>query len=165
MPTTPETATLLDARRRVTGVVAIYDAGTLQPCRAGDKVALHILTTEGEIIVRCSERAFVTGCRAPADANGNPFRSLEQLDAERRERRGEPEPESPAALDRPQRPAAPELVAVWETFRSGEYSTLSSAARAAGVSYPRVYHYVITRQAEEFAHIRSQRSHRARRVA
>jgi len=163
MPPTPETATLLDARRRVTGVVAIYDAGTLQPCRAGDKVALHVLTPEGEIIIRCSERTFVTGCRAEADANGNPFRTLAELDAERRARRGEPEPDPAPEPARPARPAAPELVAAWETFRSGQFGSLKSAAHAAGLGYSRLYQYVMRRHAQEFWHLRAQRA--PRRVA
>lgn len=70
--------------RKLTDVVAVYDAGTISPCRAGDKLVLHVMTTSGEVVIRCSERAFVQGCRGKADANGNLFRDLQLVDVDQR---------------------------------------------------------------------------------
>ena len=66
-----------------TKITARYVAGSLDVCRVGSLVALHFATGEGTIIIRMRERDFVKGARSPTDYHGHPFRTLEQLDAEK----------------------------------------------------------------------------------
>src|SRR5690348_16461731 len=76
----------LTSRTNATKVCALYEAGSISVCRAGDLVALNIHTTSGEVIIRMKERQFTADCRGPRDANGNPLRSFEELDAQARRR-------------------------------------------------------------------------------
>lgn len=77
------------AIRKVTDVLASFDAGQIAPCRVGSVVALHIGTPQGEIIVRIAEKEFIKSCRGPADHHGNPWRTLEELKAAHERETGE----------------------------------------------------------------------------
>lgn len=70
--------------RNVTKIVARFTAGSLNVCRVGSTVALHLNTPEGEVVVTMRERDFIQGARGPVDHNGNPFRSADQIDCEKR---------------------------------------------------------------------------------
>lgn len=130
--------------KRITGITAIYAAGSVDVCRDGAKVALHIYTTEGEVLVRMSERNFIFSFRGIVDANGNPFRSLEQIDtAKRREDEAAslsaPAPVEPSRASRHAKVTGDRLRLFEEVFAIAESpherGAIKAACRARSISY------------------------------
>lgn len=70
--------------RNITGIAARFHAGSLAVCREGGVVALHLGTPEGEVLVTMREKDFVRGARGRCDHNGNPFRSLDEIEGVKR---------------------------------------------------------------------------------
>ncbi len=80
----PAASPNIAAHPRCTGIAARFHAGSVAVCRAGAEVALHLATTQGEVVVTMREIDFVRGARGAKDHNGVPFRTVEQLDVEKR---------------------------------------------------------------------------------
>lgn len=126
-------------RRNPTKLTGIFDAGSIAVCKADDKVALHIYTTDGEILVRMSERNFVASCRGPRDANGNPLRAFQDLDEDARRQADavilQRKHDSAVQLGMSDEVAA-KCTTAWGFFESGAALTQAEAARQAGIAYP-----------------------------
>lgn len=73
------------SRTKVTDVLAVHDACSVDLCTAGNRAALHFATLQGTVTVRLDTREFVAKCRAPVDHNRNPIPTLEQLTRGREE--------------------------------------------------------------------------------
>ncbi len=71
MPTAP--ASPVRTGRRITDVVGRFFAGAIDVCRDGDRVALHLSTGQGEIVVTLPTKEFVLKCRGSRDHNLNPL--------------------------------------------------------------------------------------------
>lgn len=84
-----------------------FDAGSAAVCTIPGKVAIHLYTTEGEILVHMRERDYLRSFRGSRDHNGVPFRTLEQLDEAKR--REEEAASLPPPVEKPKqiRPYAP----------------------------------------------------------
>ena len=147
-PSTAQTAI-----RKVTGIIEVHTAGSIAVCREGSKVALHIATTEGEVLVHMRERDFVRSCRGFADHNGNPFRTLDELDEERRrvQEAAELPPREPGVTSKPGNPREAiigDVLSVFEeiaVIANGpcKRGDVSKACRARGVEPGRFrsWHY------------------------
>jgi hypothetical protein len=135
-------------RKFVTGIIAIHHAGSIAVCREGSKVAMHIATPNGEVLVHVSEREFILGCRRECDHNGNPFRTLHQITVETRqaaEAAALPPPDRTAfgSSSRPRRSISPETLARYEEIaaiaeaqrESRQRGAIAKACRDHGVNY------------------------------
>jgi len=128
---------LQHSRTNVTKTIAIYFAGSIAPCREGDRVALHISTPEGEVLVQISERAFHEGCRGPADSNLVPWRDLDQR---RREYESTPALVAVAPRRTGGRKLAPERLKAYQEIRAiaeapHDHGAISAACAARGVTH------------------------------
>lgn len=81
------------ARARVTDTHGPFEVGEFRVLRVGHIVALHFGTPAGRIVVHVRERSFVKHARAECDDQGNRFRSLQEIDAERLAAEAVPGPE------------------------------------------------------------------------
>lgn len=150
MPPTASDA-IKNTRPRCTGVAARFHAGSLAVCREGAIVALHLGTPEGTVIVTMRERDFLRGARGPVDHHGHPFRTIEQLDAERQVEIANPESIQPLA------PAQP-LELAWQRYVSGAAKTMRQAAEQGGVHYEDFAAFVRYNHADESRRLRRERS-------
>lgn len=149
------------SRRNPTRVVAIVDAGSVAVCKAGDKVALHFYTTEGEFVFRLREREFILGCRAPRDANGNPLRTFEQLEADLRHRYDELQ----AGIDQDRAAAigisTESLILcekAWGLYVTDKSLSQARAAKAVGVSLSTFNVWVRLTHGDEAAKLHQERA-------
>lgn len=130
-----------------------FDAGSIAVCRMGNKVALHISTPEGEILVHMREIDFVRGCRGLADHNGVPFRTVDEIDVEKRlaaeaAKLPPPEVKDPRVIppgDRRRRPLLkPETLKLYEQIYAidmgpHERGAIVAACRARGIRSSRYF--------------------------
>ncbi len=148
------------SRPNATKVCAIYEAGSISVCRAGDLVALHIHTTSGEVIVRMAERQFVVDCRGPRDANGNTLRTFEQLDEQSRHNAekliADKQAEHAAALGISDEMAA-KCQQAWQVYVNDPMASQRTAAEKCGLVYVTFNTWVRHHHAIEAAQIRSER--------
>lgn len=63
--------------RKCTETIAHHVASSLDVCRAGDRVAIHVHTPSGVVHVLVAEAEFVAKCRGRVDINGNPWRVID----------------------------------------------------------------------------------------
>lgn len=70
-------------RGRVTDTHGPYPVGEFRVLRVGGTVALHLATPGGRFVFHLSERSFALHARSPRDDQGNEFRSIQEIDAER----------------------------------------------------------------------------------
>ena len=132
--------------RRVTGITAIHQAGKIDVCCAGTKVALHIYTTDGEVLVHMRLGDFLRSCRGPKDAHGIPFRTLEQIEAERLKALASEPPSNGVSAptvneDRRGKRIDPERERLYREILAiqnapHEYGAIAAACKARGISQP-----------------------------
>lgn len=66
-------------RRNVTGIIARYEDCSIDVCKAGGVVALHIGTRAGVVVATFELREFTLKCRGPLDHNLNQLPTYEEV--------------------------------------------------------------------------------------
>lgn len=76
MSTASNSSPIAARRVRVTEVAQVIETTGIEAVmKADERVAIHLATRNGIVIVRCSLRDFNAKCRAPLDHNNRPFTS------------------------------------------------------------------------------------------
>lgn len=66
-------------RRNITGVIRRFENCSIDVCKLGGTVALHLNTREGVVIATIDLREFVLKCRGPLDHNLNQLPTFEEI--------------------------------------------------------------------------------------
>jgi hypothetical protein len=94
------------SRGKVTDRHAPIEVGSFEVRRVGDVVALNFGTPHGEFTYLVRERPFVKEARGEFCRNGHPFRTLEQIEEERRQKQEDAKAERSSPRYKSRLPAA-----------------------------------------------------------
>jgi len=153
----------LKTGRRITDVIGTFFATSIDVCRAGDRVALHLATTSGEIVITLAAREFVLKCRGVRDHNLNPLPNpIDVLRAEARERQArslEPAPlptetAAPVKRRRKSPAAAAEFERAWTMLKASPALSVRQVAEICGVNASCLSTWATRRHPGELADLR-----------
>ena len=125
-------------RLNVTKVRTCTDAGAIDVCKDGSKVALRIYTREGIFIYRLDLREFTLKCRGAVDHNLNPLPSVEDFAEVALTREFRITPEQMAQGRQMPEGQKEKFTAALADLRSGVFIRKIDAARHHGIEH--VYH-------------------------
>ena len=139
--------------RKCTEVIGRFHAGSLDVCREGAIVALHMATPAGVLVVTLDEREFVTKARGRADYHGHPFRNLSDLNP----------PANPKAQmlgDAPEKPRLPRGEATarcplaWEALKRDLARSIEEVSEEQGIPKSTLHNWLGENHPGEFLRLR-----------